>query len=136
MPRHATRPERSQRPSGPSQRQLRVGELVRRALADVLMRETVYDPELSGASVTVSEVRLSADLRQARVYVLPLGGQNVDEVVDALNRNRSELRRAMNRNVTLKYSPRLTFVPDTSFDCSDATRRLFEQETVRRDIRA
>ncbi len=129
MARHA-------RSAAPSQRQLRVGELLRRAISETLSRETLYEPELSGASVTVSEVRLSSDLRQARVYVLPLGGQQVDEVVDALNRNRSELRRHVNRAVKLKFSPNLKFVPDTSFDRMDETRRLLELETVRRDIMA
>lgn len=124
------------RSAAPSQRQLRVGELLRRAIAETLARETLYEPELSGASVTVSEVRLSTDLRQARVYVLPLGGRNVGEVVDALNRNRSELRRIVNRAVTLKFSPSLRFVPDTSFDRMDETRRLMDLETVRRDILA
>ncbi len=122
------------RPAVQSQRQLRVGELLRRAIAETLARETLYEPELSGASVTVSEVRLSPDLRKARVYVLPLGGGQVDEVVDALNRNRSELRRIVNRAVKLKFSPSLKFVPDMSFDMMDETRRLLDLETVRRDI--
>ena len=124
---------RRNRASGPSQRQLRVGELLRRALADVFARGTPHVPDVAVASVTVGEVRMTSDLRQARVYVLPLGGDNTAEVVDALNRSRSEIRRAVNRAVKLKYSPRLTFVPDMSFDMMDRTRRLMDQAAVRRD---
>jgi len=120
--------------SGPSQRQLRVGELLRRALAEILARETLYEPGIPGASVTVGEVRLSTDLRQAKVYVLPLGGENVDEVVDALNRNRAEFRRTLNRTVKLKFSPRLVFLPVLSFDMMDETRRLMDLDVVRRDV--
>lgn len=120
--------------SGPSQRQLRVGELIRRTLAEVLSRGDLYDPDLAHQSITVGEVRTSPDLKVATAHVMPLGGQNVDLVIAALNRNKGEIRRHLNRNVHLKFSPELRFVADTTFDQMDETRRLFSQETVRRDL--
>jgi ribosome-binding factor A len=121
---------------GPSQRQLRVGELIRRTLSDVLTRGDVHDPELNRLSITVGEVRTSPDLKIATVYVMPLGGGERREAIDALKRNRGELRRALMRDMTLKYAPDLRFVIDETFDQMDATRRLFDQEQVRRDIDA
>ena len=120
--------------TGPSQRQLRVGEVIRRALADVLNRGDVHDPELAHVSVTVGEVRATPDLKRALVFVLPLGGVNADQVIAALNRNKGELRRAVTKAITLKFSPELKFVIDETFDQLDETRRLFEQETVKKDI--
>lgn len=119
---------------GPSQRQLRVGELIRRTLSDVLMRGDVHDPELSAMSITVGEVRASPDLKIATVYVMPLGGGGREEAIAALARNKSELRRAVTKELTLKYAPDLRFVIDETFDQMEATRRLFADETVRRDI--
>ena len=106
---------------GPSQRQLRVGEVLRRELAELLGRGDLHDPDLDGVSVTVGEVRTSPDLRQAWVYVLPLGGQDADIIVEALMRNRKEIRHLMTRNIKLKYSPDLKFIVDESFDRMDAT---------------
>ncbi|MEM9640908.1 MAG: 30S ribosome-binding factor RbfA [Pseudomonadota bacterium] len=120
--------------SGPSQRQLRVGELIRRALSDVLARGELFDPALERTSVTVGEVRTTPDLRTATVYVLPLGGSGAEDVIDALNNNRTELRRQVNRAVALKFSPQLKFVVDTSFDQMDATRRLLSDPDVMRDL--
>ncbi|MEM7439247.1 MAG: 30S ribosome-binding factor RbfA [Pseudomonadota bacterium] len=119
--------------SAPSQRQLRVGELIRRTLADVLSRGDIHDPDLVSVSVTVGEVRTSPDLRTAYVHVTPLGGGNQDLVIAALNRNAGELRRTVNKSMSLKYSPQLKFVYDTTFDQMDETRRLFAQAEVRRD---
>jgi len=119
---------------GPSQRQLRVGELIRRTLSDVLNRGDVHDPELNAMSITVGEVRTSPDLKIATVYVLPLGGGHRDEAIAALKRNRSELRRAIGREMTLKYAPDLRFVIDETFDRMDETRRLFSQDKVRQDL--
>jgi len=82
----------------------------------------------------VGEVKASPDLRQALVYVVPLGGIDGDAIVAALNRNAGDLRKQINRSVTLKFSPKLKFVLDTTFDNLDATRALFENETVKRDI--
>lgn len=124
---------KSHHASEPSQRQLRVGELIRRALAEVLSRGDIHDPDLAHVSVTVGEVRTTPDLKLAHVYVTPLGGGNHDTVIAALNRNRAELRRAVNKAVTLKFSPDLKFVYDTTFDQMDETRRLFDQPSVKRD---
>jgi ribosome-binding factor A len=120
--------------SGPTQRQLRVGELIRRTLADVLLRGDLYDPDIAHMSITVGEVRTSPDLKVATVHVMPLGGQNTDVAIEALNRNKAELRRHLNKNVKLKFSPELRFVPDTTFDQMDETRRLLDQDNVRRDL--
>ena len=119
---------------GPSQRQLRVGELVRRALSEVLARGETYDPELNRISITVGEVSASPDLKIATAYVCPLGGQGGDEVIALLAKNKSELRRAICKNLGLKYTPDLRFRLDETFDRMDETRRLFAQDTVRRDI--
>ncbi|WP_108783784.1 30S ribosome-binding factor RbfA [Pontivivens insulae] len=120
--------------AGPSQRQLRVGELVRRALSDVLMRGDIHDPDLANTSVTVGEVRMSPDLKHATAFVMPLGGGDVQSVIKALARNKGELRRAVTKSMTLKFSPDLRFRPDVSFDQMDETRRLLDSEEVRRDL--
>ncbi len=121
---------------GPSQRQLRVGELIRRALSEVLARGDLHEPELSGVSITVGEVRTSPDLRVATVFVLPLGGANSDTIIKALSRARGELRRAINKSVKLKFSPELRFVLDESFDRMDDTRAMLSEDRVRRDVEA
>ncbi len=126
---------RSRTPGGtPSQRQLRVGELIRRRLAEVLARDETSDPELEGVSVTVSEVRVSPDLRHATAYVLPLGGANAEGVVKALNRQKAALRRAVTSGMTLKFSPEIGFAVDATFEQMDRTRKLLESEAVRRDV--
>lgn len=119
---------------GPSQRQLRVAELIRRTLSDVLARGEVHDPELTGASITVSEVRCSPDLRHATAFVLPLGGINTEGIVAALNRNRGEIRQTLTGQVDLKFSPQLSFEPDRTFDQMDRTRELLDSPDVRRDL--
>lgn len=119
---------------GPSQRQLRVGEVVRRALSEVLARGDTHDPDLSRMSVTVGEVRMSPDLKIATAYVMSLGGEGQDELVGLLADNKDELRRAMAKRLALKFTPDLRFRLDTTFDQMDETRRLFAQEEVRRDL--
>ena len=119
---------------GPSQRQLRVGELIRRTLSDVLIRGEIHDPELNRMSITVGEVRTTPDLRVATAYVLPLGGQGREEALSALRRNRNELRRVVTKSLTLKFSPEIKFEIDETFDRLDDTRRMFEQDSVRRDL--
>ena len=119
---------------GPTQRQLRVAELIRRTLSEVLQRGDIHDPDLAHVSITVGEVRTSPDLKIARVYVLPLGGQNVQTVIKALARNKGELRRAVNKKLALKFSPDLLFLEDTTFDQYDETRRLLDQDAVRQDL--
>ena len=119
---------------GPSQRQLRVGELIRRALSEVLARGDVHDPDLNRMSITVGEVRTSPDLRVATVYVLPLGGRDAETALDLLARNKGELRRVVSKKLALKFAPDLRFQLDETFDRLDESRRLFAQDAVRRDL--
>lgn len=120
--------------AGPNQRQLRVGELVRRTLSDVLSRGDIHDPDLNRFSITVGEVRMSNDLKIATAYVLPLGGTGQDEIIALLARNKYELRRAVSKQLTLKFAPDLRFRLDDTFDRMDDTRRMFAQDAVRRDL--
>lgn len=119
--------------AGPSQRQLRVGELIRRALSEVLARGDVHDPDLNRLSITVGEVRTSPDLRIATAYVLPLGGQGRDEVIALLARNKGELRRMVSKKLALKFAPDLRFQLDETFDRMDETREMLNRDEVRRD---
>ena len=119
---------------GPSQRQLRVGELIRRTLSEVLARGDIHDPELNRISVTVGEVSASPDLKVATAYVCPLGGQGGDNLIALLAKNKWEIRRAISKELTLKYTPDLRFRLDETFDRMDQTRRLFSQDAVRQDL--
>ncbi|MDP2087477.1 MAG: 30S ribosome-binding factor RbfA [Gemmobacter sp.] len=121
---------------GPSQRRLRVGELIRRTLSEVLNRAEVHDPDLNRHSITVGEVSLSNDLKVATCYVMPLGGGDAQAAVAALARNKGELRHHIGKAMTLKYTPDLRFRIDETFDRLDETRRLFADERVQRDIAA
>lgn len=127
---------RNSQGQGPKQRQLRVGELIRRTLADVLARADVHDPDLNRHSITVAEVSMSTDLKVATAYVLPLGGRDAPEALAALRRNAPELRHLVAKAMTLKFAPELRFQLDETFDRMDDTRRLFEDERVRRDVAA
>ncbi len=127
---------RNSQGQGPKQRQLRVGELIRRTLADVLARADVHDPDLNRHSITVAEVSMSTDLKVATAYVLPLGGRDAPEALAALRRNTPELRHLVAKAMTLKFAPELRFQLDETFDRMDDTRRLFEDERVRRDVAA
>ena len=120
--------------TGPSQRQLRVGELIRRALSDILMQGTIHDPDLNRISVTVSEVTASPDLKIVTAYVCPLGGQGGEDLIALLAKNKSEIRRSISKKLTLKYTPDLRFRIDETFDRMDETRRLFSQENIKRDL--
>jgi ribosome-binding factor A len=120
--------------TGSNQRQLRVGELLRRTLSEILAKGDLHDPELEGVSITVGEVRASPDLRHATAFVLPLGGANRETVLAALRRNKPELRHQLARATTLKAVPDLRFELDETFDRMDAARRLFADERVRRDV--
>ena len=119
---------------GPSQRQLRVGELIRRTLSEVLARGDIHDPELNRVSVTVGEVSASPDLKVATAYVCPLGGQGGDNLIALLAKNKWEIRRAISKELTLKYTPDFRFRLDETFDRMDETRRLFSQDAVRQDL--
>jgi ribosome-binding factor A len=130
--------KRQKRPraEGPSQRQLRAGELVRHALVDILREEEIHDEALAGVSVTVSEVRMSPDLRHATCFVEPLGGVHAREVVDALNRHARFLRGVLGRRIEAKFTPDLRFMHDESFDEAERMERLFDDPRVRRDLEA
>ena len=119
--------------SGPSQRQLRVGELIRRTLSEVLARGDIHDPDLNRMSITVGEVRTSPDLRIATAYVLPLGGKGKEDVIALLARNKGELRRIVGKKTGLKFAPELRFQLDQTFDQMDATRRMLSEDRVRQD---
>lgn len=119
---------------GPSQRQLRVGELIRRRLSELLQRGELHDPDLAGMSITVGEVRCSPDLRVATAYVLPLGGDRQEEALSLLRKNRHEIRREVSKALSIKFAPEVRFQIDDTFDRMDATRRLFEDEHVRQDL--
>lgn len=120
--------------TGPSQRQLRVGELVRHALADILTRGGIPDPALERSVITVPEVRMSPDLKLATAYVMPLGGKDADKVVAALERNKKYLRGELGRRVELRSVPELRFRVDTSFDIGQKMDELLDSPDVRRDV--
>lgn len=120
--------------SSPSQRQLRVSELIRRRLSDVLNHGDIHDPDLNRISITVGEVRCSPDLKVATAYILPLGGDNRDEALEALKRNRSEIRRVVSRGLQLKFAPEIRFAIDETYDRLDDARRIFADDKVRRDL--
>lgn len=119
---------------GPSQRQLRAGELVRHALVEIMREEDISDPALEGVSVTVTEVRMSPDLRHATVFVEPLGGVHAPEVVEGLNRHAKFLRGRLGRAIELKFTPDLKFLHDESFDEAQRMSRLFDDPKVRQDL--
>lgn len=124
-------------PGMPSQRQLRVGEQVRHALAEVLARGDVHDPELAGMLISVLEVRMSPDLRHGTVLVMPLGGKGEAEAVAALNRNAKALRHEVSRRLReLKYSPDLRFRVDDRYDEAARIEKIFHDDRVRRDLAA
>jgi ribosome-binding factor A len=120
--------------SGPSQRQLRVGELVRHALAEILQRGEVPEPALERAVITVPEVRMSPDLKLATAYVMPLGGKDADKMVAALEKNRKALRGELGRRVELRSVPELRFRVDTSFDIGQKMDALLDRPEIRRDV--
>ena len=122
--------------AGPTQRQLKAGELVRHALAEILREEPLHDPALLNASITVTEARISPDLRHATVFVEPLGGRNAGEIVEGLNRVSKYIRGVLGRTIELKFTPDLRFVHDQSFDAALAMNRLFDNPVVQRDLAA
>lgn len=119
----------------PSQRQLRVGELVRESLIDSLVRSNIRDPLLTETSITISEVRMTPDLKQARIFVMPLGGgeENTVSIVEALRRAAPFLRREVAQRVKLRYAPSLLFEADISFDTSNRMNELLNKIIVSDD---
>jgi ribosome-binding factor A len=120
--------------SGGSQRQLRVGETVRHAVADILSQGNVHDPDLEGHIITVPEVRMSPDLKLATVYVMPLGGHDTDVVIAALERNKKYLRGELARRVNLKFAPNVRFRVDERFDEAERIEKLLRTPAVQRDL--
>lgn len=118
----------------PSQRQLRVGELVRHAFAEIVARGEINDAELEAMHITVPEVRMSPDLKIATVYVMPLGGRNAGQAVAALARHGRFLRGEIARRVALKYAPELRFRLDASFAAADLVEQLLRSPAVARDL--
>lgn len=118
----------------PTQRMLRVGEVIRRTLSEVLQRGDVHDDELARMSITVGEVRMTSDLRIATAFVLPLGGQGKEEALAALRRNKHEIRHLVVKGGTMKFAPELRFEIDGTFDQIDATRALLAKDHVRQDL--
>ena len=121
-------------PRGPSQRQLRAGELTRHALVEILREEEINDPDLAGVSVTITEVRMSPDLRNATVFVEPLGGDHASVVVKALNRHHKFLRGRLGHAIDMKFTPALKFLHDETFDEAARMSRLFQDPRVQQDL--
>jgi ribosome-binding factor A len=119
---------------GGSQRQLRVGEIVRHALADILSQGSVHDPDLEGHIITVPEARMSPDLKLATIYVMPLGGRDIDKVIAALERNKKFLRGEVARRVNLKFAPDIRFHVDERFDEAERIEKLLRTPAVQRDL--
>jgi ribosome-binding factor A len=120
---------------GGSQRALRVGELIRHAVSEMLTRGDVHDPVLEGHLVTIPEVRMSPDLRLATVYVMPLGGRDVEAVIEALDRNKRYLRGEIAHRVNLKFAPDLRFRADERFDEAERIEKLLRTPAVQRDLK-
>src|SRR6476646_4766414 len=130
MPRHHNKSSAA----GGSQRQLRVGETVRHAVADILVNASVHDPDLEGHIITVPEVRMSPDLTLATIYVMPLGGRDTEIVIAALDRNKKFLRGEVARLVNLKFAPDLRFRVDDRFDEAERIEKLLRTPAVQRDL--
>ncbi len=131
MPRNRPRPANL----GPSQRQLRVGELLRHALSDVLIRGDIRDPDLVGVSVTITQVKPSGDMRYATVFCEPLGGKNADKIIAALNRHKAYLRGQMGHMIAIKFTPELRFVEDKSFAEAQKIETILKSPLVQRDLK-
>ena len=129
MARHQRPPER-----GASQRQLRVGELIRHALADMLIRGDVHDPVIQDHMITVPEVSMAPDLRLATIYVMPLGGRDAEAVLAAFERNKKFLRGELARHVNLKFAPEIRFRIDERFDEAERIEKLLRTPEVQRDL--
>ena len=132
MPRHHQK--KSSASSGGSQRQLRVGEQIRHAIAEILAHGSVHDADLEGHIITVPEVRMSPDLKLATIYVMPLGGHDTELVIAALDRNKKFLRGEVARRVNLKFAPDLRFRVDDRFDEAERIEKLLRTPAVQRDL--
>jgi ribosome-binding factor A len=126
--------KRSEKTPGPSQRALRVGELIRHAMAEMLSRGDIHDPVIEGHLITVPEVRMSPDLRLATIYVMPMGGRDEKAVIEALERNKRYLRGEIAHRVNLKFAPDIRFRVDDRFDEAQRIERLLRSPEVKRDL--
>lgn len=135
-PRRPARHTRHDNSRGPSQRQLRVGEMLRHALAEVLRENEIRDSDLEGVSVTITQVKPSPDMRYATVFCEPLGGQNAKAIVAALNRHKGFLRGEMGHRITTKFTPDLRFVEDKSFAEAQKIETILKSPEVQRDLTA
>ncbi len=126
--------QKSDSPVGASQRQLRVGELIRHAMAEMLSRGEVHDPVLESHMITIPEVRMTADLKLATIYVMPLGGRDVKEVIAALNDNKKFLRGEIAHRVNLKFAPDIRFRADDRFEEAERIEKLLRTPAVQRDL--
>jgi len=131
MPRHH---QKASSAPGGSQRQLRVAETVRHAVAEILSHGSAHDPDLEGHIITVPEVRMSPDLKLATIYVMPLGGRDTETVVAALERNKKSLRGEIARRVNLKFAPDIRFRVDERFDEAERIEKLLRTPAVQRDL--
>jgi ribosome-binding factor A len=130
------RSPRDRNNAGPTQRQLRVGEMLRHALADVLRRGDIRDPDLAGVSVTITQVKPSPDMRHATVFCEPLGGKNAGKVIAALNKHKGYLRGEMGRLIALKFTPELRFLEDESFAEAEKIETILKSSRVQKDLAA
>ncbi len=124
------------KPSGPSQRQLRVGEMLRHALSEILMRGEIRDPALDGTPITVTQVIPSPDMRHATVFCEPLGGKNADLIVAALNKHKGFVRGLLGKTIALKFTPELRFIEDKSFAEAQRIEDILKSSRVQRDLQA
>ena len=131
MPKHHNRDRAA---SGPSQRQLRVGELIRPALAEMFSRGDIHDPVIEGHMITIPEVAMTPDLRFATIYVMPLGGRDAKPVIEALERNKKFLRGEIARRINLKFAPDIRFRIDDRFDEAERIEKLLRTPEIRRDL--
>jgi len=131
MPRHHRRDSSA---SGPSQRQLRVGELIRHALAEMFSRGDIHDPTIESHMITVPEVAMTPDLRLATIFVMPLGGRDAQPVIAALERHKKFLRGEIARRINLKFAPDIRFRFDERFDEAERIEKILRTPEVRRDL--
>ena len=131
-----TRHHQREHSAGGSQRQLRVGELIRHELAEILSRGDIHDPVVEAHMITVPEVRMSPDLRLATIYVMPLGGRDATDVVAALERNKRYIRGEIARRVNLKFAPEIRFRVDEQFDEAERIEKLLRTPVVQRDLKS
>ena len=118
---------------GPGQRQLRVGEMIRRRLSEILSRGEIHDPAFDAMSITIGEVAVSSDLKIATVYVMPLAGSNKETIMAALKEHTSRVRHLLSRKVLLRHLPKLLFKLDTSYEVASRIHELLESDRVKRD---